>query len=291
MYSEGMDDVTSKVAYAYAKQQAFVYLALAFLALGALGAGISLEGLRALGLARGELLASGAGLVAAAALLAGGVEIVRIVRGRTNLAAVNRPSLRRTLVVGLVLLLVALDLALVAPVALHLPSPIGLRVFALAAFLVAAVAAGSYVFPITRGDKVLYGPAEVRALSNRRTLGFANGLGLALALTLLFARRPGALAGPLLPGLLGAPLLTVAAVVGFAAYLALPGRSGDGIGQIALAAFAGIGLAWFVGLLPRGAPTAAVALAPVLLALLYFPVRYGLSAPLNRGKKIIAHRA
>ena len=264
------DDVTSKIAYAYAKQQAFVALA-GMVLVGASAA--------ALGELRAPvfLLANLLILVAAAGALA-------IIVRRRDLGAINRPCLR------LFAAALAGRLALETVGLYFGEAPIAGGAADLGVDLLLAAGTISYVFPLRRGSTVLYRSAEVRELANDRTVALAS---VALAMLDL-----GRLIGPIRSGTLAAfdgfGLLLAASValaVGAAVLGVRPtGRSAGrrlAEGVLALATALTVAAAVVASAPIEGALLAADPLGVLLVAL---GVVHGASERLNRGKTIVARR-
>jgi hypothetical protein len=270
MYAS-FEDVTSKVAFSYAKQQAFVYLAIAVAAVTA----------GAIYLERGSPI----DLVGDLALLAGAAGALAIALPRKDLGRINRPCLR--------LFAICFVVKLGATGASDAVTRGGGAAPAgdLGLLLLLGVGVVGYAFPLRRGGTVLYAPAAVRELANGRTVALAGA-----ALLVLFAARfvvPGGMDGVgndrISPALLGA----VGAAAGLAAiaiHLVRPtGVRALRVGEVAivLGALAGAagalgaaapGAAWAVAAGPLGAGGAAVGL-----------IELG-SSRLNRGKAIVARR-
>ena len=144
-----MNDVSSKVAYAYAKMEVFTMGAVAMVAL-CVGYLIALpeEGFRA---AVDELL-----------LIAAGAFVLAQILLLVDLKTINR---RSWVLVGIAFLgnLILLGLA-----------PASLRTLFSALAILTGAMAVSYPFPIRRGRTTLYGPEEVRHLSGVRALALAG---------------------------------------------------------------------------------------------------------------------
>jgi hypothetical protein len=199
--SFGMNEVTSKIAYAYAKQSAFALLGIALVIGGAATGYLVLRE----GAGKWPILlsASADALVAAA-----GAAILGLVVSRANLERVNRPALRVTLGALLVLAVgLAVAAALRGPV-VELAGQTGL-------IGLLAIGVVGYPLPIRRGSAVLYAPEAVRQLANARTETLASCLLLAVATPrlLLPGTVPSLGAGALSIGL-DAALLDALAVVG-----------------------------------------------------------------------------
>lgn len=267
-----MDEVTSKIAYAYAKQQAFVALALAMLVGGVAAAA---EGHSALVV-----------LAPAAAVVAGASVILILAATRTNLAAITRPGLR--IVGGLFLVTLA------AWVAQAFLGGVAAAPGALLLGLVLLLAAGavSYPLPIRRGGTVLYTPAAIRDLADARSSAMSAiavaSFGLSRLLLPSSFPSPN---GPALSGiLLGAVLVGVgAAAVGVLAALPSGTRRTRGLEAI-LAVAVVLALLGMVGRTGE-ADAWGSALVPTITALSGIAVTRGLSARLNHGKTIVARRA
>ena len=163
-----MDDVTSKIAYAYAKQQVFVLLGLFSVVAGALL--VVLEWPTHAG-------DSYLGLIDDVVLLLGGLGILSTVAVEKDLKRVNRHAMAVLAVVGLVQVVVlALSFSGILRIedAGDLSDDLGV-----AAVIILALVA--YPFPTRRGGG-LYSPEKVRILSNARTLAFAAFAGAVAAL-------------------------------------------------------------------------------------------------------------
>ncbi|MDE1822488.1 MAG: hypothetical protein KGI98_16740, partial [Euryarchaeota archaeon] len=158
--SFSMDDVTSKIAYAYAKQQVFVLLALVGAVTGAL---LILEEWPS---SSGDTYL---GLVDDVILLLGSVGILALVFTQRDLKRINRHAVA---VLGVLLLIKVLVVALSAgglyrvEDSADLGDDVGIPI-------VLGLALASYPFPVRKGGKNLFAPADIRALSNARTLVFA----------------------------------------------------------------------------------------------------------------------
>ncbi|HEV2316825.1 MAG TPA: hypothetical protein VGV89_04540 [Thermoplasmata archaeon] len=273
-----MNDVTSKIAYAYAKQQVFVYIGLVLVGVGAGAAawvGSSLSGRAS------ELV-----LASDLAVLGGGAALLAVAFPRTNLESINHAGLRivlAALVVKGALLLGAWLVDRASPVSA--PLDVGIIL------LLVSVVVG-YPLPIRRGGTVLYSPVAVRALADTRSLtaSFVGVLAFGAALLALPAVGLGLRTGSSLGSVVIFTVVALAAA-GLAVLFALkeaPLRANLGIGLAAVAGLmalllpvvnsAGSGSWW------SAAPFAWVAFAIVVVVL-------GLSYRLNRGKTIVSRRA
>lgn len=266
-----MDEVTSKVAYAYAKQQAGVLTGLGLLAIAVEIA----------------LLQESIGLSVVTGLLAAvpGAAFLYITATTTNLEKVGHAAKRAFPAAALLLLgLVALSFVLA-------PLRHGAAQLAdLSGLWIALLGVMSYPFPVRRGSVVLYRPVEVRRLADRRAVGLGTGFLSGLAVLELFSGGFAAGGVPLLAR--EASLLAVTAgLVGSALFLVRRDQPGTlpplEAAAVASAAFLGVA-AYFSG---RGGTCLELAVGPVALAVLTLVVIHGLSPRLTTGRKIIAHRA
>jgi hypothetical protein len=283
MYS-GMNEVTSKVAYAYAKQQAFVYLGLILL--------IATTGVEYLH--RPNPFVFGANTPAPAwidlgssiLLVAGSLLVLGIAFTRKNLEAVTRPSLR------VVALMLGVELVSIvgSGVVTHGTGPGVAEDLALLLSLGLGVL--SYPLPVRRGSAVLYSPAEVQTLSNSRSLGLGAGI-LALVALLRLVSPGGSIGvegGPVSASITTVLVLALS-ILAAAFFVLLPrgSRRPKAVGGVLAAAV-------IVALLPLLADPWdltrwAVASLPLSVGLAALIVVGGLSRVLNRGKTIVSHRA
>lgn len=267
-----MNDVTSRIAHAYAKHQVFVWSGLLLL-------GSSLLSLT-LG---GESFPDRIDRVVVA--VGGLVLVVHPLRER-DLKKLNRTAV---LLVGALLVITGVASLLAFLGRWDLGGSFARGEDATFLGLQFALVLG-YPFPSRKGSTVLFTPEKVRALSNSRTFGFGSVfLGLAGAI-LLVGPSAGRSSPPFPPDL--APMALVAVgVVGFLLYLAtkdpakviMPGAilSVVGVGLSAVAAWDAVGTSAVL------APALTVALGSVLLLVLVF----ALSLRINRGKVIVDRRA
>jgi hypothetical protein len=268
-----LDHVTSKIAYAYSKQEAFVFL-----------------GLAALGGSVGPLLA-GVGdlpiLAASGLAMALGAAILALAFTQRDLRRINRTSLT----ISLLMMLTAIG-ALAASVYGPFPRPSAqLEVSLLTLALTAGVSVVAYPLPLRRGDSVLFQPDEILDLANARALAMGALLlatfGVAGLAVPHATSSPGASVDPewLLLGCLALGL------AGIAAFVALPRRTSTlrfaagivGGGAVLSLAYALDSTGGLTGV--EGALLPGVGLA-LLLAL-----AFGLSPQLNRGRTVLGRRA
>jgi hypothetical protein len=266
-----MDDVTSKIAFAYSKQQGFVVSALGVMATS--GAEAVLE--------RGMLVAAGAELI----VLVGAAAILGLVATRSNLEKVNHPALR-----VLAALFIVQVIGTVAAIGFEGGgrAALGGELGGLALIVLGVV---SYPFPIRRGSTVLYSPPAVRELANARSLGLGTAGVFAVAALRLLPGGPGLV--PVVPlgldGGLGA-VAALAAVGGLSFLLLSPGVRRTRLMEGLLAA-AGIVALLGVSGAAGSIDVWAVALGPALVAGLALATVFGFSGRLNQGRTIISHRA
>ncbi|MGI0053874.1 MAG: hypothetical protein ACREC5_02930 [Thermoplasmata archaeon] len=264
-----MDEVTSKVAYAYAKLQAGVVGAVALIAVAPEIA--ALQGSLPLSILLG-LCAVGPG----AALL-------WIAANTTDLERTGYAAKRCFPVAGL-LWIVILGLA-------EFQSPLrsgSAQIAELGAFFIAALAIVSYPLPVRRGSVVLYRPAAIRALSDRRAT--LLGLGLLVGLAAI----------ELLPGGIssGADLSVRVSVAGALAAalggvgLTLAGGVHRAVrpgGEVLLLA-SGFLLVLSAGLSGWDRTSLLLASGPAAVAVMTVVVLHVVSPELNHGRKIISRR-
>lgn len=275
----GMNEVTSKIAYAYAKQSAFVVVAVALLAVT--------PSILYLVVVSGS---SGWALAVATfgdlVLLAGAVAMLAMVFTRTDLHRINRFCLRIAGILFLVQLgcVIADEFGPHAHVA-HLASETALAFFALAAVV-------SYPFPTRRGGTVLYDPEAVRRLANTRAAAMASLLLVILSLFRLLAHGDeiGFKASPISP-YLEAGLLELLAISASGYFLIFRNRPQihrevEAILVVALA------VSFLLAVEDLTNPAAwALALGPVGIVVSALLVDFGLSRRLDTGRTIVAHRA
>ena len=273
-----MDDVTSKIAYAYAKQQVFVLLGLFSVVAGALL--VVLEWPTHAG-------DSYLGLIDDVVLLLGGLGILSTVAVEKDLKRVNRHAMAVLAVVGLVQVVVlALSFSGILRIedAGDLSDDLGV-----AAVIILALVA--YPFPTRRGGG-LYSPEKVRILSNARTLAFAAFAGAVAALGALPSSSEHAAAS----GMFMSPfsdeigLLAVGAL-GVALFLAL--ENGPKLVRW-LSVVVGVELIVAIGGAAdevRSVEALGDDVPKVLVALFALVIVFLLSQRLNKGKTIIDRRA
>lgn len=267
-----MDEVTSKVAYAYAKQQAGVVGSLALLA-----AAPGIAWLQ--GSWEAALLA---GLLAAIP----GAVFLYITLTTKDLERVGHAAKRVFPAAVLVFLALLAASVLVAPL-----RPGGARLADLGGLWIVLVATVSYPLPVRRGATVLYRPAAVRRLADRRTVGI--GLTFLVGLAAL-EFLPGGFAAAGLPlAARGATLLALlVAVAGVGLYL-LGGADRKGVVPAMAAAAVAAGLLLgiagdWAGFGDRAGPLALTSIAVAGLIVITVVV---LNPRLTTGRRIIAHRA
>ncbi len=273
-----MDDVTSKIAYAYAKQQVFVVLGLFSVVAGALL--VVLEWPTQAG-------DSYLGLIDDVVLLLGGLGILSTVAVEKDLKRVNRHAMAVLAVVGLVQVVVlALSFSGILKIedAGDLSDDLGV-----AAVIILALVA--YPFPTRRGSG-LYSPDKVRILSNARTLAFAALAGAVAALGALPSSSERAAAS----GLFMSPfsdeigLLAVGAL-GVVLFLTL--ENGPKLVRW-LSAVVGVELIVAIGGAAdevRSVEALGDDIPKVLVALFALIIVFLVSQRLNKGKTIIDRRA
>ena len=273
-----MDDVTSKIAYAYAKQQVFVLLGLFSVVAGALL--VVLEWPTHAG-------DSYLGLIDDVVLFLGGLGILSTVAVEKDLKRVNRHAMAVLAVVGLVQVVVlALSFSGILRIedAGDLSDDLGV-----AAVIILALVA--YPFPTRRGGG-LYSPEKVRILSNARTLAFAAFAGAVAALGALPSSSEHAAAS----GMFMSPfsdeigLLAVGAL-GVALFLAL--ENGPKLVRW-LSVVVGVELIVAIGGAAdevRSVEALGDDVPKVLVALFALVIVFLLSQRLNKGKTIIDRRA
>ncbi len=277
--SVGMNDVTSKVAYAYAKQSAFVVVALAFLTVTPTVAYL--------------VVSTGSGgwaelllLAADALLMAGGATMLYVVLTRRDLARINHACRRIVALLFLVQILVVAVVRLVPHVAgPHLTGEFALALFALAGLV-------AYPFPLRRGGAVLYDPDGVRALANGRAAALGSLLLLLFAGTRLLAGGDGfALRSLPVSPLVDAGLLEAVAFVASGLFLAM--ANGPRLPRV-IESLLVVALAVSLLLVvedPTDPRIWAVALGPVALVASELLADHGLAGRLDSGRAIVAHRA
>ncbi|MHB8352085.1 MAG: hypothetical protein ACYDFT_05275 [Thermoplasmata archaeon] len=266
-----MDEVTSKVAYAYAKQQAGVVTGFGLLALA--------PGIAAL---QGSTeLAAAAGLLTAIP----GAAFLYITATTTNLEKVGHAA-KRVFPAAALLLVGLLAFSIFLAPLRHGSAQLA----DLGGLWVALLGVVSYPLPIRRGSVVLYRPAAVRQLADRRAVGL--GLGLLAGLS-AFEFLPGGLAAGDASGLTRAVTLLAfaAGLVGAALFVARRDSPGTlrpmeitGIASGLLLGAAG----YFSG---HAGPALWLAVGPLAIAVLTVAVVHLLSPLWTTGRKIIAHRA
>ncbi len=273
-----MDDVTSKIAYAYAKQQVFVLLGLFSVVAGALL--VVLEWPTHAG-------DSYLGLIDDVVLFLGGLGILSTVAVEKDLKRVNRHAMAVLAVVGLVQVVVlALSFSGILRIedAGDLSDDLGV-----AAVIILALVA--YPFPTRRGGG-LYSPEKVRILSNARTLAFAAFAGAVAALGALPSSSEHAAAS----GMFMSPfsdeigLLAVGAL-GVVLFLAL--ENGPKLVRW-LSVVVGVELIVAIGGAAdevRSVEALGDDIPKVLVALFALVIVFLLSQRLNKGKTIIDRRA
>ena len=273
-----MDDVTSKIAYAYAKQQVFVLLGLFSVVAGALL--VVLEWPTHAG-------DSYLGLIDDVVLFLGGLGILSTVAVEKDLKRVNRHAMAVLAVVGLVQVVVlALSFSGILKIedAGDLSDDLGV-----AAVIILGLVA--YPFPTRRGGG-LYSPEKVRILSNARTLAFAAFAGAVAALGALPSSSEHAAAS----GMFMSPfsdeigLLAVGAL-GVALFLAL--ENGPKLVRW-LSVVVGVELIVAIGGAAdevRSVEALGDDVPKVLVALFALVIVFLLSQRLNKGKTIIDRRA
>ncbi len=273
-----MDDVTSKIAYAYAKQQVFVVLGLFSVVAGALL--VVLEWPTQAG-------DSYLGLIDDVVLLLGGLGILSTVAVEKDLKRVNRHAMAVLAVVGLVQVVVlALSFSGILKIedAGDLSDDLGV-----AAVIILALVA--YPFPTRRGSG-LYSPDKVRILSNARTLAFAALAGAVAALGALPSSSERAAAS----GLFMSPFsdeigLLVVGALGVVLFLTL--ENGPKLVRW-LSAVVGVELVVAIGGAAdevRSVEALGDDIPKVLVALFALIIVFLVSQRLNKGKTIIDRRA
>lgn len=270
--SFSLDHVTSKIAYAYSKQQAFVWF-----------------GSVALLATLGPLLAEtgDASLLAGDAVtMACGAAVLALAFTQRDLRRINRNSLLLAVVV-----LLAQVGTLAAAVLGPKPHPTSAEE---AAALLLAVTAGAmvvgYPLPVRRGDTVLFRPSDIADLSESRTLG-AGSVFLAGAGAVLLLVPHASAGGTWVPAIWLAGALLGVGVVGFVLYAALPRESFPRPWALALPAVGVLVAA--VDLVNGGSSVSALGpgLLPVLGIALVFLVVLVLASRLNQGRTILGRRA
>lgn len=267
-----LDDVTSKIAYAYSKQQVFAWFGL-FALLGVLGP---------LAAQTHDVVALGLDAVVAAV----GAGILALVLTQRDLKRINRTSWYLSAVPFLaeIVLFVLSDRGVLAhQSASDLSVELSAALTALAMFI-------SYPQPIRRGDSVLFKPAEIAQLSKVRTLAFGCLFMIAIGVSTFVSPTPIPTGRWVDPNLFGQILLVLGAL-GMVLFV-LQRKASWFVG--ALTALAMVGLAAAVVGAANVASSADVledALAPVVGLALLLVVILVLSPILNKGKTIIGHRA
>lgn len=153
----GMDDVTARIAFAYAKAEVFFWFGLTALLGGVLTQAFLLSNAALFG-AQGLVAALGAAL-----LVAGWLE--------KDLKRIARTGRYLTLLAALVELLLAVathwSLAQISAPPQDVGAQLGLGAAALAVVL-------TYPLPVRKGGTVLFSPQGVRVLADRRLLGMVS---------------------------------------------------------------------------------------------------------------------
>ncbi len=264
-----MNDVSSKVAYAYAKMEVFTMGAVAMIALcvGYLIIALPEEGFRA---AVDELL-----------LIAVGAFVLAQILLLVDLKTINR---RSWVLVGIAFLgnLILLGLA-----------PASLRTLFSALAILTGAMAVSYPFPIRRGRTTLYGPEEVRHLSGVRALALAGLAVVVLSVGDLAVH--GLVRGNLsdLPVLVARVSVAVISLIVIALFLASRATAGLTRGLVFLAVLDLIPSAYLVVMdVSTGiALGMAFAFPELVIWVAALGVTLGLGEKLTRGKTILGHRA
>lgn len=277
--SFGMDEVTSKVAYAYAKQSAFVVVATALLAVTPTVLYLVLASVHV----TWPVLVA---VVGDLALLAGAAAILVVVFTRKDLHRINRLALRISGAIFLVQFACVLTDAVVGTGAVrHITSEAALAAFPLAAVV-------TYPFPIRRGGTVLYSPNAVRRLANARAAAMASLL-LVLLASFRLLMQGGAVGlheTPVSP-LVDARLFEALAILASGLFLILGSRP---FVPRAIESVLVVILALALVLIaedPHDATAWALALGPIGIVLSAIVVDFGLSRRLDAGRTIVAHRA
>ncbi len=263
-----MNDVSSKVAYAYAKMEVFTMGAVAMIAL-CVGDLITFpeEGFRP---AVDELL-----------LIAAGAFILAQILLLVDLKTINR---RSWVLVGIAFLgnLILLGLG-----------PTSLRTLFSALAVLTGALAVSYPFPIRRGRTTLYGPEEVRHLSGVRALALAGLAVVVLSVGDLTIHgfnwgNPSDLL--VLVARLSVLVISLVTIGLFLVSRATPGLTR---GLVYLAVLDVIPSAYLVILdvVAGIAPGMTFAFPELVIWVAALGVTLGLGEKLTRGKTILAHRA
>lgn len=261
------DDVTKKVAYAYAKQSVFAWLGV----FGVVG------GAALVGWSAWSHSLSIAGLL----LLIGGLGVLAAIFTSKDLKKVNHLALRVNLGVGGALLILVIVAHFVS-----FESTLQQDVEA-AGVLVSLLPTLSYPLPIKRADSALYNPTQVKELADRRTAGFTAGVVAALAAVQLIADHlTGALSNL---DLLPPGVILVVGIIGVILFLGrltseklwLPSAGILAVALVvgALTIVSGPAFSMAVGLWIASAAASGLAVLTVL------------SPRLNTGRTIVGHRA
>lgn len=273
-----MDDVTSKIAYAYAKQQVFVFLGLVSVVMGALLVGSEWP------MHAGDTYLE---VLDDVLLLLGGVGILTMAFTQKDLKRVNRHALAILAIVGLVKLLV-FALSATGVAVLEDSPDLGDDIGVAAVFILALA---SYPFPTRRGSE-LFSPARIRELSDARTLVFAALVGLVTSASAFpGASEAGASSGLFMPALSDDVGLIVIGLVGLVLFLVL--KNGPKLVlwlSVVVGAELLFGVLGFVDEI-RNADAFGDDLPKIVVAALALLVVYLLSARLNQGKTIVDRRA
>lgn len=267
-----LDDVTSKIAYAYSKQQVFAWFGL-FALVGVLGPLVAVRSDLAALAAEGVTALLGAGILA-------------LVFTQRDLKRINRTSLQLALAVLVVQALVAfLSWRGVLPHETPEDLASGVSLAAVAGALVV-----SYPQPVRRGDAVLYRPSAILDLSNARTLGFGAVFMIALGISALASPTPVAVGSWFDPIFVELGILALGAVglvlflLGRENGILVPRSMGVTGGAFALS-IVGLANAFGSSNALENALVPFVGLGLLLVLVLLFAPR------LNRGKTILGRRA
>lgn len=270
--SFSLDDVTAKIAYAYAKQQVFAFFGLFSLVfvLGEVLGGSTTPPELALG-----------GLTALV-----GAAVLALVFTQRDLKRVNRTSL---LLAIAALLLSVVEAALVLLRILPAESAATLGGVAVVAFVSGGLVV-SYPLPFKRGGTVLYKPAEIVELANARTLGFGAIFLLLVAVAGLLVRAP-ASTGAFLDPLYLEIIVAALGAEGFVMFIL--GKKNVGIIRHlrAVMLLALVVAAVLAADVARSTAALSYGLPPLLGAALLLAIVVVLSPRLNHGKTIVSHRA
>lgn len=274
-----MDDVTGKIAYAYAKQQVFVFVALFGVLYGA--AVLLQEWPHGAGDSYGALLDE-------IVLILGGLGILVLSLNQKDLKKVNRHAVVVLLLVLLVkVAIIALSVSKV--LAIEDTGDLGDDMGTAA---VLGLAVLSYPLPTRRGGGPLFSKDAVRQLSNLRTLAFASLLVAVVSLSALAVPSEVSVIGPMHTSMATDDLfLSVIGLGGLVLFLALKNSKKLELWLTTVVAIGLVGALF--GLANEVGSEGALGddLSKVIAMALALLVVFVLSPSLNQGRTIVDRRA